>query len=187
MDDPIIWGSLPYAYHFNADNLRWSLASHDIVFKNRYAFTKTSTVTSISIRVLIGKQVCSHVLLSRQHFTDPPSRLLAARRPLPTNNNPSNPPPKPRTIHQSPNNSTTISAHHSIPGTQHLRPLQLFSPDLQHRRLGPDPSSKRLRHPPPRMDPRLPRGENPPAPAQSDAVLQMGRCALNPRSGADGS
>ena len=30
----MIWGVLPYAYHFNANNTRWSLGSYDICFKN---------------------------------------------------------------------------------------------------------------------------------------------------------
>ncbi|GAB7346146.1 hypothetical protein MBLNU457_4893t1 [Dothideomycetes sp. NU457] len=31
LDDPLVWGALPWRYHFNQDNTRWSLASHDIV------------------------------------------------------------------------------------------------------------------------------------------------------------
>jgi len=38
MDDPIVWGALPYSYHFNPDNVRWTMASHDIVFKNKHVF-----------------------------------------------------------------------------------------------------------------------------------------------------
>jgi len=35
LDDPTIWGALPYRYHWNPDNSRWSLASHDIAFPNK--------------------------------------------------------------------------------------------------------------------------------------------------------
>ncbi|KAF2857292.1 hypothetical protein K470DRAFT_253562 [Piedraia hortae CBS 480.64] len=35
LDDPLIWGVLPYRYMVHPDNMRWSLASHDICFRNR--------------------------------------------------------------------------------------------------------------------------------------------------------
>ena len=35
LDDPMMWGILPYRYHFNPSNHRWSLGSSDIVFKNK--------------------------------------------------------------------------------------------------------------------------------------------------------
>jgi len=31
----VLWGALPYSYHWSTDNLRWSLASHDLAFQNR--------------------------------------------------------------------------------------------------------------------------------------------------------
>lgn len=35
----MIWGVLPFAYHFNPENARWSLGSYDICFKNgQYGF-----------------------------------------------------------------------------------------------------------------------------------------------------
>ncbi|KAF2836873.1 hypothetical protein M501DRAFT_1018746 [Patellaria atrata CBS 101060] len=36
LDDPVIWGVLPFRYMFDPDNLRWSLGSYDICFKNRF-------------------------------------------------------------------------------------------------------------------------------------------------------
>lgn len=36
MDDPIVWGVLPYSYHWHPDNLRWSLASHDLAFQSKF-------------------------------------------------------------------------------------------------------------------------------------------------------
>ncbi|KAK6358407.1 hypothetical protein TWF730_007741 [Orbilia blumenaviensis] len=36
MDDPIIWGVLPFKYFLTPENLRWTLGSHDICFKNRF-------------------------------------------------------------------------------------------------------------------------------------------------------
>ncbi|KAI0512775.1 acyltransferase [Xylaria bambusicola] len=35
-DDPIMWGVLPFAFHFNPSNHRWSLGAHDICFKNAF-------------------------------------------------------------------------------------------------------------------------------------------------------
>lgn len=34
LDDPMIWGVLPFIYHWNPNNTRWSLGSYDICFKN---------------------------------------------------------------------------------------------------------------------------------------------------------
>jgi len=36
LDDPMMWGVLPFAYHWNPNSMRWSLGSYDIVFRNRY-------------------------------------------------------------------------------------------------------------------------------------------------------
>ncbi|KAK6341209.1 hypothetical protein TWF696_008295 [Orbilia brochopaga] len=36
IDDPLIWGVLPFKYLFNLDNFRWTLGSQDICFKNRF-------------------------------------------------------------------------------------------------------------------------------------------------------
>ncbi|TKA73564.1 hypothetical protein B0A49_04092 [Cryomyces minteri] len=35
LDDPLIWGVLPFRYHWNPDNMRWSLGSYDICFQNK--------------------------------------------------------------------------------------------------------------------------------------------------------
>jgi len=43
VDDPLVWGLLPYRFLSNPDNMRWSLGSHDICFKNGYAATITIT------------------------------------------------------------------------------------------------------------------------------------------------
>ncbi|KAM3434594.1 hypothetical protein MY1884_008594 [Beauveria asiatica] len=39
LDDPLIWGILPMRYAFDVGNLRWSLAAHDICFKNSFTST----------------------------------------------------------------------------------------------------------------------------------------------------
>jgi len=39
IDDPFIWGSLPFRYGFNPDNMRWTLGSYDICFKNKITST----------------------------------------------------------------------------------------------------------------------------------------------------
>ncbi|KAF1344805.1 hypothetical protein BDV97DRAFT_362566 [Delphinella strobiligena] len=36
LDDPVLWGALPYSYHWNPENLRWSLASHDLAFQSKF-------------------------------------------------------------------------------------------------------------------------------------------------------
>ncbi|KIN07417.1 hypothetical protein OIDMADRAFT_36919 [Oidiodendron maius Zn] len=36
LDDPLIWGSLPLSYAFSPKDLRWSLGSYDICFKNKF-------------------------------------------------------------------------------------------------------------------------------------------------------
>lgn len=36
IDDPLMWGVLPFRYHFHPENHRWSLGSHDIVFTNKF-------------------------------------------------------------------------------------------------------------------------------------------------------
>ncbi|KAK0343496.1 Lyso-phosphatidylcholine acyltransferase [Friedmanniomyces endolithicus] len=36
LDDPMMWGVLPFAYHWNPNSMRWSLGSYDIVFRNRF-------------------------------------------------------------------------------------------------------------------------------------------------------
>ncbi|KAF2228110.1 hypothetical protein BDZ85DRAFT_255427 [Elsinoe ampelina] len=35
LDDPLIWGSLPFSTHWSPNNIRWSLASHDLAFPNK--------------------------------------------------------------------------------------------------------------------------------------------------------
>ncbi|CAK1364815.1 unnamed protein product [Cercospora beticola] len=34
LDDPLIWGVLPFRYHWTPNNMRWSMGSYDICFKN---------------------------------------------------------------------------------------------------------------------------------------------------------
>ncbi|MCJ1404307.1 hypothetical protein MMC11_007532 [Xylographa trunciseda] len=35
IDDPLIWGALPFSYAFNPSNLRWSTGSYDLCFTNK--------------------------------------------------------------------------------------------------------------------------------------------------------
>ncbi|KAK4540182.1 hypothetical protein LTR36_009680 [Oleoguttula mirabilis] len=37
MDDPLVWGVLPFRYHWYPSNMRWSLGSFDICFKNSFS------------------------------------------------------------------------------------------------------------------------------------------------------
>ncbi|MCJ1243544.1 hypothetical protein MMC30_000741 [Trapelia coarctata] len=39
LDDPTIWGVLPFSYAFNPDNHRWSLGSYDLCFQNKFTST----------------------------------------------------------------------------------------------------------------------------------------------------
>lgn len=36
VDDPLIWGVLPFSYAFSPGNHRWSLGSYDICFQSKY-------------------------------------------------------------------------------------------------------------------------------------------------------
>jgi monolysocardiolipin acyltransferase len=36
VDDPLVWGVLPFRYAFNPSNHRWSLGSYDICFTNKF-------------------------------------------------------------------------------------------------------------------------------------------------------
>lgn len=40
----MIWGVLPNRYFWNPNNMRWSLGSYDICFKNKYADDSTQEV-----------------------------------------------------------------------------------------------------------------------------------------------
>ena len=50
LDDPMIWGVLPFRYQWDPNNNRWSLGSHDICFKNGHSsmvskfFTRGNTL-----------------------------------------------------------------------------------------------------------------------------------------------
>ncbi|KAF3060030.1 Lysophosphatidylcholine acyltransferase [Daldinia childiae] len=35
LDDPLIWGVLPFSYAFNPSNHRWGMGAHDICYKNK--------------------------------------------------------------------------------------------------------------------------------------------------------
>ncbi|KAI1805801.1 hypothetical protein F4811DRAFT_560844 [Daldinia bambusicola] len=35
LDDPMVWGVLPFSYAFNPSNHRWGLGAHDICYKNK--------------------------------------------------------------------------------------------------------------------------------------------------------
>ncbi|ORY15130.1 hypothetical protein BCR34DRAFT_622985 [Clohesyomyces aquaticus] len=39
LDDPVIWGVLPFRYLFNPDNMRWGLGSYDLCFQNKVLST----------------------------------------------------------------------------------------------------------------------------------------------------
>src|SRR4051794_29765156 len=50
MDDPLVWGVLPFRYLTSPENLRWILGSHDICFKNKSAcFCPTTTCTRSNV------------------------------------------------------------------------------------------------------------------------------------------
>lgn len=36
VDDPMVWGALPFRHQFNPNNHRWSFGSYDICFTNKY-------------------------------------------------------------------------------------------------------------------------------------------------------
>ncbi|KAK8214563.1 hypothetical protein IWZ01DRAFT_500196 [Phyllosticta capitalensis] len=57
LDDPLLWGSLPLSYMFNPDNLRWSLASHDLAFPNK----------TLSLFFSLGQTLPCHRLAHSPH------------------------------------------------------------------------------------------------------------------------
>jgi hypothetical protein len=122
MDDPLIWGVLPFRYAFNPANHRWSLGSYDICFQNRFAHpllldtpilmylppdsclvssptAKPSPRTAARTR---STEVFSNQLWSRQSASSPPNRSLEPQL-LPllfihlTTSSPAAPSPTPRT------------------------------------------------------------------------------------------
>jgi len=82
VDDPLIWGVLPFKYAFNPSNHRWSLGSYDICFTNRVlnAFFNAGQVLpthrgdySIHGGLFQPTIAQSIRLLSSQPFAQPPS------------------------------------------------------------------------------------------------------------------
>ncbi len=59
VDDPLIWGVLPIRYLWNPDNMRWSLGSYDICFKNRYSYDHLSHRSIDADTVRVGRAVSS--------------------------------------------------------------------------------------------------------------------------------
>ncbi|KAK6543894.1 hypothetical protein TWF694_000614 [Orbilia ellipsospora] len=53
LDDPIIWGVLPFRHLLTPANLRWTLGSHDICFKNQFTtafFTRGRVLPTFRLR-----------------------------------------------------------------------------------------------------------------------------------------
>lgn len=45
IDDPLIWGALPFKYLFNPDNMRWGLGSHDLCYQSTYVSQRQCLAT----------------------------------------------------------------------------------------------------------------------------------------------
>ena len=95
IDDPLIWGVLPFKYGFDPGNHRWSLGSYDICFKNK-------CVDQICIYPFFVRLADSNLLISQTpfhflHARPSPAHsqkcALSSRRTLPANNVSSNPSP----------------------------------------------------------------------------------------------
>ncbi|MCJ1452854.1 hypothetical protein MMC28_003199 [Mycoblastus sanguinarius] len=89
LDDPLMWGVLPFKYHFNPSNHRWGLGGHDIVFKNK----------ALSFFFTLGQVVPTH-RLHRSPYGGPfqPTMREAVRlmsRPPFTSSNPNQNPTTP--------------------------------------------------------------------------------------------
>ena len=48
VDDPFMWGALPFKYAFDPGNHRWSLGSYDICFTNKYGPAIRCTLSQIN-------------------------------------------------------------------------------------------------------------------------------------------
>lgn len=57
LDDPLLFGALPFKNHFSPDSIRWSLGSHDIAFKNK----------PLSIFFALGQTLPTHRLSYSQY------------------------------------------------------------------------------------------------------------------------
>ena len=59
VDDPLIWGVLPFRYAFNPSNHRWSLGSYDICFQNKYALSPVYRIVPPTDLQIIEPFPCS--------------------------------------------------------------------------------------------------------------------------------
>lgn len=94
IDDPVTWGVLPFRYHLNPSNHRWSLGSYDIVFKNKCAILPLSKHHRTRLTDL-KLQSNVHILHTRSSTPHAPPPPRPARRPLPAHPPRSRPPALP--------------------------------------------------------------------------------------------
>lgn len=118
----------------------------------------------------------------RQHASNASDCTLKIRRHLPTYNDPSHQTTKRSSCRTTIRNTASNTAwNHSTLITATQRPLLIIRTHIHDQRPRLLPSPVLLPQPSPQLDPRLPRRQNPPTPRQNHAILQMGRCAHDPR------
>ncbi|RMY88576.1 hypothetical protein D0861_04733 [Hortaea werneckii] len=95
LDDPLMWGVLPYRYQWDPNNMRWALGSYDICFRNNYGNTLPTHRKAYSQYGGIFQPTINQAirLLSDPHANLAPEKSsgLADAPPLPASLPPSDP------------------------------------------------------------------------------------------------
>lgn len=114
---------------------------------------------------LTASQSPINILHPRTSPPNAPLRILALRRPLPTDHDPSNPDPILTTILQiRPNRSARLQSLPPLQKSRHSRPLHLRRPNLQHQRHRHLPRPLLLPQPQFQLGTHIPRRQSPPTP-----------------------
>ncbi len=175
-----MWGVLPYRIQFTPDMHRWSLASYDLCFTNKFA----SPLHLLLVRHSNPLQSPLNLLHLRPNPPNSSLRILRTRRPLPANHHPSHPPPLSSTILRKPHlsplkaprqTSSKSSTHLARPDRPFLLRFHLLPNDLHHKRRRHVPSTNCLSKPKTQLGAYISRGKSAPTPPINHEVFPVGR------------